>query len=60
MIVIFFIGLVACEICAADELLLTEMLFNGVFTSITPEKCCALLSCFIFDEKVCFKLNIFV
>ena len=44
-------GRVACEISAADELLLTELIFNGVFNSLTPAQCCALLSSFVFDEK---------
>lgn len=45
-------GRVACEISSGDELLLTEMIFNGVFNDLTPEQCAALLSCFVFDEKV--------
>nr|CAB3266089.1 superkiller viralicidic activity 2-like 2 [Phallusia mammillata] len=44
-------GRVACEISAADELLLTEMVFNGVFNTLSAAQCCALLSCFVFDEK---------
>lgn len=44
-------GRVACEISSADELLVTELLFNGVFNDLTPEQCCALLSCFAFQEK---------
>ncbi|KAJ7594571.1 rRNA-processing arch domain-containing protein [Mycena floridula] len=44
-------GRVACEISSGDELLLTELMFNGVFNSLTPEQCAALLSCFVFDEK---------
>ncbi|KZT54268.1 antiviral helicase [Calocera cornea HHB12733] len=44
-------GRVACEISSGDELLLTEMIFNGVFNSLTPEQCAALLSCFVFSEK---------
>ena len=28
-------GRVACELSAADELLLTEMLFNGLFNNLT-------------------------
>uniref|UniRef100_H2ZE09 Exosome RNA helicase MTR4 n=2 Tax=Ciona savignyi TaxID=51511 RepID=H2ZE09_CIOSA len=44
-------GRVACEISAADELLLTELIFNGVFNNLTPAQCAALLCCFIFDEK---------
>lgn len=45
-------GRVACEISTGDELLLTEMIFNGVFNSLLPEQCAALLSCFVFTEKV--------
>ena len=44
-------GRVACEIDSADEILLTELLFNGVFNDLKPEEACALLSCFVFDEK---------
>ncbi|EUC60510.1 ATP-dependent RNA helicase (dob1), putative [Rhizoctonia solani AG-3 Rhs1AP] len=44
-------GRVACEISTGDELLLTEMIFNGVFNSLLPEQCAALLSCFVFTEK---------
>lgn len=45
-------GRVACEITAGDELLLTEMIFNGAFNDLTVEQTVALLSCFCFDEKV--------
>ncbi|KAG8932975.1 ATP-dependent RNA helicase mtr4, partial [Tulasnella sp. 408] len=44
-------GRVACEISTGDELLLTEMIFNGVFNPLSPEQCAALLSCFVFAEK---------
>jgi ATP-dependent RNA helicase DOB1 len=44
-------GRVACEISTGDELLLTELVFNGVFNELSPEQCAALLSCFVFDEK---------
>jgi len=44
-------GRVACEISTADELLLTEMIFNGVFNTMTVEQCTAVLSCLIFQEK---------
>ena len=33
------------------QLLLTEMIFNGVFNTMTVEQCTALLSCLIFQEK---------
>lgn len=46
-------GRVACEISSGDELLLTELIFNGIFNSLLPEHCAALLSCFVFGEKVC-------
>lgn len=46
-------GRVACEISTGDELLLTELIFNGVFNSLSPEQCAGLLSCFVFAEKVC-------
>lgn len=36
---------------SADELLLTELLFNGVFNSLTPEQAASLLSCFVFQEN---------
>jgi ATP-dependent RNA helicase DOB1 len=41
-------GRVACEISTGDELLLTEMMFGGM----APEHVAALLSCFVFQEKV--------
>ena len=46
-------GRVACEISTGDELLLTELIFNGVFNTLSPEQCAGLLSCFVFTEKVC-------
>lgn len=42
----------ACELSSADELLLTEMIFTGVFTELTPQSAAALLSCMVFQEKV--------
>ena len=45
-------GRVACEISTGDELLLTELIFNGVFNTLTPEHSAGLLSCFVFTEKV--------
>lgn len=44
-------GRVACELSSADELLLTEMLFNGMFNKLTVAQILALLSCFVCDEK---------
>lgn len=45
---------VACEISSTEghELLLSELLFDRFFNELTPETCAAILSCFIFDEKV--------
>lgn len=44
-------GRVACEISSADELLLTEMTFNGLFNDLTAEQSTALLCCFVFQEN---------
>ncbi|XP_056445550.1 exosome RNA helicase MTR4 [Gadus chalcogrammus] len=44
-------GRVACEISSADELLLTEMIFNGLFNDLTAEQATSLLSCFVFQEN---------
>ncbi|XP_041825884.1 exosome RNA helicase MTR4 [Melanotaenia boesemani] len=44
-------GRVACEISSADELLLTDMVFNGLFNNLTAEQATALLSCFVFQEN---------
>ena len=44
---------------SADELLLTEMVFNGAFNDLTAQQCVALLSCFVFQEKVSIK-DIFI
>lgn len=49
--VIEFKGRVACELSSADELLMTEMIFNGVFNSLSIPQSVALLSCFVCDEK---------
>jgi superfamily II RNA helicase len=38
-------------LCSADELLMTEMIFNGMFNNLTVPQCVALLSCFVCDEK---------
>jgi ATP-dependent RNA helicase DOB1 len=45
---------VACEISSTEghELLLAELLFNRFFNDLTPEVCAAMLSVFIFDEKL--------
>lgn len=45
-------GRVACEISTGDELLITELIFSGLFNPLTPEQAAALLSVFVFQEKV--------
>ena len=44
-------GRVACEISAGDELVLTELIFNGAFAKLSIEQTNALLSCFTFSES---------
>ena len=44
-------GRVACEINTVDELVTTEMIFNGVFNDLRPEQVVALLGCMCFAEK---------
>lgn len=45
-------GRVACEITSADELTLTELMFSGAFKDIRVEEMVALLSCFVWQEKL--------
>lgn len=45
-------GQVACEISSADELTLTELMFSGSFQNISVEEMVALLSCFVWQEKL--------
>ncbi|OAD61477.1 Superkiller viralicidic activity 2-like 2 [Eufriesea mexicana] len=44
-------GRVACELNGADELLMTEMIFNGLFNSLSVPQMVALISCFVCDDK---------
>ncbi|MCP9263772.1 Superkiller viralicidic activity 2-like 2 [Dirofilaria immitis] len=44
-------GRVSCEVSAADELMLTEMMFGGIFSELATPQLAALLSCFVFEEK---------
>ncbi|GMM35769.1 ATP-dependent RNA helicase [Saccharomycopsis crataegensis] len=44
-------GRVACDISTGDELLITELIFNGNFNDLTASQCAALLSCFVFEER---------
>ena len=51
-------GKVACRISAADELVLTELLFSGVFQDIDAYQIAALCSCLVYtDAKSEFKLT---
>ena len=43
---------VACQISTGDELMLSELLFNRFFNDMTPEQCAAVMSCFVFEERV--------
>ncbi|KAI4332431.1 hypothetical protein L6164_017340 [Bauhinia variegata] len=45
-------GKVACEISSADELTITELMFNGVLKDIKVEEMVSLLSCFVWQEKL--------
>ncbi|XP_047341316.1 DExH-box ATP-dependent RNA helicase DExH9 [Impatiens glandulifera] len=45
-------GKVACEISSADELVLTELMFNGVLKDVKVEEMVSLLSCFVWREKL--------
>jgi ATP-dependent RNA helicase DOB1 len=45
-------GKIACILDTGDELVLTEMLFNGVFNDMTVAQCVAILSCFVINENV--------
>lgn len=45
-------GKVACEISSADELTLTELMFSGALKDATVEQVVALLSCFVWQEKL--------
>ena len=44
-------GRTACEINTANELVVVELMFSGIFNDLSVEQCVALLSCMIFDEK---------
>lgn len=44
-------GRAACQIDTADELLVTELMFNGVFTRLDAHQIVAVASCFMQMEK---------
>ncbi len=45
-------GRTACEINTANELVVVELMFLGVFNDLSVEQTMALLSCLIFDERM--------
>jgi len=45
-------GRTACEVNTANELVVVELMFCGVFNDLSVEQCMALLSCLIFDERL--------
>ena len=45
-------GKVACEVSSADELVMSELIFKGVLKDASTEQVVALLSCFVWQEKV--------
>lgn len=44
-------GRFCCELTTGDELVLTDMIFDGVFNELSPEQAVSLLSCFIHKEQ---------
>ncbi|CAG8567682.1 19807_t:CDS:2, partial [Racocetra fulgida] len=48
--IVEFKGRVACELTSGDELVLTELLLNGVFNELSVPMTAAMLSCFVCDE----------
>ncbi|CAG8556082.1 15034_t:CDS:2, partial [Racocetra fulgida] len=51
-------GRVACDINVGDEVVLTEMLLNGVFSDLSVEKIAALLSCFVIEQHDKERINL--
>jgi DSHCT (NUC185) domain len=50
-------GRFSCELSTPDELVLTDMVFDGVFNDLKVEQAVALVSCFVFKEGE--KMNVF-
>lgn len=44
-------GRMACELTSADEVLMTEIVFQNVFEGMEANNIIALFSCLVFDEK---------
>merc|ERR1712137_842153 len=49
--VVLLKGRMACEISAADEVLMTEIVFQNVFSDMEEDYIIAICSCLVFDEK---------
>lgn len=45
------LGKVACEISAGDEIVITELVFSGLFGKLNEKEVCAILSMFVCDEN---------
>ena len=45
-------GRTACEINTADELIVVELVFSGIFNDLNVEQSLALLSCLMFDDRL--------
>lgn len=43
-------GKIACEISAANELIITEMLFSGILDNLTSEEIASLCSCLVLTD----------
>lgn len=56
--VILIKGRVAREINSCDELIATEMIFEGVLSNLDPSEAIALLSMLVFEENVDAKPNL--
>lgn len=44
-------GRFACELTTGDELVLTDMVFDGIFNDLTVQQIVAILSCFVHKES---------
>jgi len=44
-------GRVACEVTTCDEMIITELVFENVFTPMEPAEIVALLSSLVFQQK---------
>ena len=53
-------GQVACILTSSDEILLTEMLFNGAFNDTDPKILCAMLSCFLMNVQLKYNLGKYI